>query len=165
VKNVVMLATTHQHQMATSDAASGLGKCLNYLESRFKVQRSVDLQIVMEEWHENLGETVAREFATRSGLRWASVGTPDEEQFRTYRGPICFPGHNGTLQSDGDAPEMYEYGPFENQEARERRMTENVQTEMENYEGGLLVVGLAHTHSLFGKLQSAGFSVAAFSWL
>lgn len=76
MKNVVMLATTHQHQMAASDAASGLGKRLSYPRSRFKAEKAVELQIVMEEWHKNLGETVVKEFATKSGLRWANVGTP-----------------------------------------------------------------------------------------
>jgi hypothetical protein len=165
MKNVVMLATMHQSQMSTNDASLELGKCLNYLKAKLKIQEAVDVQTVMEEWHENLGETVVKEFAAKSGLHWANAGTPDEEQFRTYRGPICFPGHNGTLQSDGDAPEMYEYGPFENQDARERQMVQNVRTEMTNYESGILVLGLAHMHSIFEKLQSSGFQVYGFSHL
>jgi hypothetical protein len=59
---------------------------------------------------------------------------------------------------------MYEYGPFENQENRERRMAENVSAEMEKYETGLFILGTAHLHSVFGKLQSLGFKVVAFSW-
>ena len=165
MKNIVMLATTHESQMSTNDASLGLGKCLDYLKVKFKVQKAVDVQTVMEEWHENLGETVVKDFARRSGLHWANVGTPVEEQFRTYRGPICFPGHNGTLQSDGDAPEMCEYGPFRNQDAREKQMVQNVRTEMTNYESGILVLGLAHMHSVFEKLKSSGFQVYGFSYL
>jgi hypothetical protein len=60
---------------------------------------------------------------------------------------------------------MCEYGPFERQENRERRMAENVQAEMENYESGLFILGLAHLHSVFGKLHSLGFKITAFSWL
>ena len=151
--------------MSTNDASLELGKCLDYLKVKFKIQEAVDVQTVMEEWHENLGETVVKEFATKSGPRWANIGTPDEGQFRTYRGPICFPGHNGTLQSDGDAPEMHEYGPFENQDAREKRMVQNVRAEMESYESGILVLGLAHMHSVFEKLQSSGFKVYGYSYL
>lgn len=165
MKNVVMLATTHQSQMSTNDASLELGKCLDYLRVKFKVQVAVDVQTVMEEWHEHLGETVVKEFATKRGLHWANVGTPDEEQFRTYRGPICFPGYNGTLQSDGGAPAMCEYGPFENQGAREKQMVQNVRTEMTNYESGILVLGLAHMYSVFEKLQSSGFQVYGFSYL
>ncbi len=165
MKNVVMLATTHERQMSTNDASSELGKCLGYLRSKFKVQKTVDMQIVMEEWHENLGETTVKQFATKSGLHWANVGTPDEVKFRTYMGPICFPGHKGTLQPDGEAPGMYEYGPFENQDAREKQMVQNVRVEMENYESGILVLGLAHMHSVFEKLQSSGFKVYGYSYL
>jgi hypothetical protein len=165
VENVVMLSTTHHRQMSANDASSELGKCLDYLRLTFKEQKAVDVQIVMEEWHENLGETVVKEFATKSGLQWANVGTPDEAQFRTYTGPICFPGHNGTLQPDEDAPGMYEYGPFENQETREKRMVQNVGAEMENYKSRILVLGLAHMHSVFEKLQASGFKVYGYSYL
>jgi hypothetical protein len=150
--------------MSTNDARLELGKCLHYLKVKFKIQEAVDVQIVMGEWHENLGETVVREFAAKSGLHRANIGTPYEEQFRTFRGPICFPGHNGTLQSDEDASETHEYGPFENQDAREKQMVQNVRTEMTNYESGILVLGLAHMHSVFEKLQSSGFQVYGFSY-
>jgi hypothetical protein len=60
---------------------------------------------------------------------------------------------------------MDEYGPFENQEARENRMAKNIGAEMENYETGLFIVGLAHLHSIVGKLRTSGFKVTAFSWL
>jgi hypothetical protein len=118
----------------------------------------------MEEWHEDR-ESVVRVFAAESSLRWANVGTPVEEQFRTYRNPVSFCAHNGTLQSDGNAPEMHEYGPFEKQDAREKQMVQNVRTEMTNYESGILVLGLAHMHSIFEKLQSSGFQVYGFSYL
>jgi hypothetical protein len=165
MKNIVMLSTIHERQMSTNDTSSELGKCLDYLKSTFKVQKAVDVQIVMEEWHENLGETVVKLFAKKSGLHWANVGTPDESQFRTYRGPICYVGHNGTLRFDGSAPQMHEYGPFENQEARENRMVQNVGAEMQRYESGILIVGNNHMHSIFGKLQRSGFEVYGYSCL
>lgn len=42
---------------------------------------------------------------------------------------------------------MYQYGPFQSQEAREIRMTGNIASSMEKFEIGLLVCGLAHLHS------------------
>jgi hypothetical protein len=60
---------------------------------------------------------------------------------------------------------MGEYGPFENQDAREERMVQNVRAEMESYESGILVLGLAHMHSVFEKLQSSGFKVYGYSYL
>jgi hypothetical protein len=165
MKSVVMLSTMHELQMSTNDRSSELKKCLAYLKSEFKAQKSVDIQVVMEEWHDDRGESAAREFATRSGLQWANVGTPDEGQFRTYRNPICFCAHNGTLRSDGNAPQMREYGPFEKQEARENRMVQNVRAAMQKYESGILIVGDNHLHSIFGKLRSSGFNVCGFSYL
>jgi hypothetical protein len=167
MKNVVMLATIHQYQMSGNDASLELGECLDYLRSEFKVQKAVDFQTAMEEWSEELGETVVREFATESGLHWANVGTPDEPQFRTYApfGAVKHPGHNGTLRWDPHAPPIDEYGPFEKQEAREKRMVQNVRAEMENYESGILVLGLAHMHSVFEKLESSGFKVYGYKYL
>lgn len=169
MKSVVILATVHEYQVLGNARNSELEKRLDYLISKFGAQ------IVMEEWSENQRECIAKGFATKLDLHWANVGTPDEPEYRTYTKPINCPGYDGTLQlpefADGDelqhwmAPEMDEYGPFENQEAREDRMTKNVQAETENYESGLFVLGLAHLHSIFGKLRSLGFKVTAFSWL
>ena len=158
-KKVVLLATVHQNQIKGLGNNSGLEDRLKYLISRLGVQN------VMEEWSDKHGPSVARELTTKLGLRWANVGTPEEEQFRTYTGPINFPGHDGTLQPvDWDAPGMYEYGPFENQEARESRMATNIRAEMASHEIGLFVCGLAHLHSLFSKLRALEFEVLGFSF-
>jgi len=159
-KKVVILATVHQNQMRGLGNNSDLEERLKYLITR------LGLQIVMEEWSEKHSQSVAKEFSEKQGLLWANVGTPEEDRFRTYTGPINFPGHDGTLQPpDWDAPGMYEYGPFENQEAREDLMSKNVQVEMEGYETGLFICGLAHLHSLFGKLRALEFEVLGFSFL
>jgi hypothetical protein len=60
---------------------------------------------------------------------------------------------------------MDEYGPFENQENREIRMAANVQAQMANHKTGLLILGMTHVHSVFGKLRCLGLRVFAFSWL
>lgn len=153
-----MLATAHQNQISHNAGNQELDTRLDYLRSKFETQ------IVMEEWAEKHGQSVAAKFAARTGLAWANIGTPNEKRFQTYTGPINFPGHDGP-HANWDAPRMDEYGPFENQEAREDRMVANARAEMEKYQAGLLIVGVAHTHSMFGKLQSAKFKVLAFSWL
>ena len=58
-----------------------------------------------------------------------------------------------------------EGGPFDKQEARENQMAKNVQTEMESYEAGLFILGLAHLHSVFSNLWALGFKVTGYSWL
>jgi hypothetical protein len=166
MKSVVMLATVHEYQVLGNARNSELEKRLDFLISKFGAQN------VMEEWSEKRGESFAKAFAgkkalaTISAFHWANVGTPGEPEYCTYRGRINHPEYNGTLpDTDWSAPEMDEYGPFENQEARENRIAMNVQAEMENDESGLLILGLAHLHSIFGKLGSLGFKVTAFSWL
>ena len=157
MKTVVMLATIHQAQALGNALGSPLEARLDYLKSKFGVQT------VMEEWSDKK-ESLAKAFATKSGIHWTNVGTPDEPQFKTYWGLIHYPGHNGTLEHDPDAPSLDEYGPFENQEARENWMADRVKVEMENYETGLFVLGVAHLHSLFAKLRSLGFKVTGYSW-
>lgn len=159
MKNVVMLATVHQYQILGNGLSSELEKRLAYLRSKFNAQS------VMEEWSEKCEESVAKDFATKSGLHWANVGTPDDPQYRTYSGLINYPGHNGTLRWDPHAPSMDEYGPFANQEAREDRIAKNVQVEMESYESGIFILGIGHMHSLFGKSLSLGLKVTGYSWL
>lgn len=166
MKSVVMLASAHEYQVLGNDRNPGLEKRLTYLRSKFSAD------IVMEEWSEAQWESFARGYAAKSGLDWANVGTPDEPKYRTYVycGCIKHPSYDGTLKShrpayDRDAPWMNEYGPFENQEAREVRMAANVQAEMANHTSGLLILGTAHLHSVLSKLRSLGFNVAAFYWL
>ena len=192
MKSVVMLATLHEYQELGNARNSELEKRLDYLISKFgaqvvmeewfeKQRESVAKPSATKKERESFArpsatkkerESFARAFAerkalaTKSAFHWANVGTPDEPQYRTYTGLINYPGYDGSLQPpDWDAPQMYEYGPFENQEIRENQMAKNVQAEMGNYESGLFILGLAHLHSVFGKLQSLGFKVTAFSWL
>jgi len=155
-----MLATVHQLQMPGDGPNSRLTECLAYLSSKFRVQ------IVMEEWAEELGCSAAAKFAEQSGRAWANVGTSDEDQYRTYGCPnVRHPGHDGTLPPDESAPGMDEYGPFSAQELREDRMATNVHAHMQCYETGLFILGIAHMHSLFGKLRSLGLEVKGYSAL
>ena len=157
-KKLVMLATIHQHQVSGSAGCADLETRLEYLRSKF------DVEAIVEEWSDKKG-SCAKGFAAKSSLHWANVGTPDEPQFRTYWGLIYYPGHNGTLPHDPQAPSLDEYGPFESQEARENWMVNRVQAEMANYKTGLFIIGVAHMHSLFSKLRAVGFDVAAYTWL
>ena len=159
MKRIVIFATMHENQILGNVRSSQLEERLDYLKSQLGVQ------IVMEEWSKKKGESAVKAYTTKSGLRWTDVGTPDKPPFQTYLGLVSHPGYNGTLQSDPDAPSMTEYGPFESQDARENQMAKNVQSKMEKYETGLFVLGLAHLHSVFGKLRAMGFEVSAFSWL
>jgi hypothetical protein len=157
-KKLVMLATVHQHQQSGSAVCANLEARLEYLRSNFNIEA------IVEEWSDQK-ESCAKGFAKQKALHWANVGTPDEPQFKTYWGLIYYPGHNGTLPHDPDAPSLDEYGPFENQEKRENWMVDRVEAEMADYVSGLFVIGVAHMHSLFAKLRAVGFDVTAYTWL
>jgi hypothetical protein len=105
MKNIVILATVHQYQMSGNDMNLELEKHLDYLASKF------DVQIFMEEWAEKRGRSISDKIAARLGIQWANAGTPDEDQFRTYRcANVRHPGHDGTLDHDHSAPKWKSTG-------------------------------------------------------
>ena len=159
MKTIIMLATVHECQIPEAEPSSELEKALEYFKPK------LGFQIVMEEWTEKLGESVAAKWAANLGIPWANVGTPDEPQFRTISGKVKHPGHNGTLKWDPHAPRIDEYGPFEAQEARESWMVSKVRAEMEPYQAGIFILGVAHMHSLFAKLRASGLKVVGYSSL
>jgi hypothetical protein len=121
--------------------------------------------ILMEEWTVSQAPSFTSRFATDNGLAYSNVGTPKEDEFATFLiDLISHPGHTGTLGPNFEAPSMREYGPLENQENRERRMLENVRSCMAEHKAALVIVGLAHLHSISMKL-SQQFTVTAYSWL
>jgi hypothetical protein len=154
-----MLATVHQLQKSGHFLNGELEDRLRYLREKFS------FEIILEEWSKNQSPSFAADYANKLHLKWQDIGTSKEEQFSTYTNPINHPGHDGTLDSDPDAPELSEYGPYERQENREKQMLKNIQEKMGNHEVGLLIVGIAHLHSLFGKLESNGFKTTAYNWL
>jgi len=158
VKRIVMLATAHEYQRDGHGLNNELAERLEYLLHKFS------LQIILEEWSDQQTPSFANRFAQRRAA-YSNVGTPDERQYQTYRfGVISHPAHDGTLPTDPCAPLMQEYGPYPQQENREEQMAENVCSAMREFESGLFLMGLAHLHSLFGKLRARNFAVTAYIW-
>ncbi len=156
-KKVVLLGTFHKYQPLGDPGNARLEECLRYLSRKFHVQ------IVMEEWTEEKGPSLAKELAPKLGLQFAYVGTPDEDAFRTFWPQISHPDHDGTLPYDPEAPCMlYEYGPLDAENAREEQMLRSVRKKMEGYTGGIFIVGIAHTHSLFSRFVVMGFDVTTY---
>ncbi len=156
-KKIVLLGTLHKYQPLGDPGNARLEQCLGYLSRKFHVQ------IVMEEWTEEQGPSLAKELAPKLGLEFAYVGTPDEEPFRTCWPQISHPAHDGTLPYDPEAPSMlYEYGPLDAQNAREEQMLRSVRKKMEDYADGIFLVGIAHTHSLHSQLVAVGFDVTSY---
>jgi hypothetical protein len=57
---------------------------------------------------------------------------------------------------------LNEYGPLDTENAREEQMVRGIRKRMEDYMGGMFIVGIAHTHSLHSKLVSMGFDVTSY---
>jgi hypothetical protein len=157
---VVIFGTSHDIQDNGHELNAELGRRLSFLTEKFAPT------VMMEEWCIDRPPSFASQFAHNQGLVYSNVGPPQQEEFRTLGyAPINYPGHNGTLGACWEAPPMYEYGPLEKQENRERHMAQKVQDEMKNHQTGIFIVGLAHLHSMFSRLCQADLNVAAYSWL
>ena len=160
MKRIVILGTAHEYQR--------LGHFLNQqLEIRLEHLRSnFNSQVLLEEWSEKAPPSFAASWAARIGLKYQNIGTPDENQSVLYRcPPIDHPSHDGVLGTNFDAPSMSEYGPFEIQEKREEKMVENIRVAMLNDDNGLLLLGIAHLHSMLARLHSRNFDVVGYHWL
>jgi hypothetical protein len=156
-KKIVILAIAHEYERLGDPGNTKLEECIRYLGRKFKVQ------IVMEEWTEEQGRTLVAELAPKLGFDFARIGTPDDEPFRSCWPQISHPAHDGTLPYDPDAPPMlHEYGPLDAQNAREEQMVRSIGKKMEDYGGGIFIVGIAHTHSLHSKLVEMGFDVTSY---
>ncbi len=113
-------------------------------------------EVVLEEWSvTQLEPTGAAAVSEALGKPWRSIGTADESQFGTF-GPssaVDFP----------TSANINRYGPFDAQERRECAMREKVIREIANFRTGILIFGLAHPHSMSGKL-AGDFEVKSYGY-
>jgi hypothetical protein len=129
------------------------------LEIRAALELIIDTfspKTVLEEW------SGSRPF--RSGVAtlcqaknvpWKSIGTPTTAEFETYN-------HTYALDFPPTA-NVARHGPIPIQERREDTMRQNIIREMSTFDVGVLVIGLAHLHSMSNKL-SDDFDVEAFAY-
>jgi hypothetical protein len=160
MKRVVVFGTVHQFQSDGHFLNDAFGRRLSYLIEHLSAT------LIMEEWSEKCPTSFAKKYAAKRQIAYRNVGTSSEkEEFQTFVfAQINHPGHDGILPTDEEGPPLVEYGPLDKQENRERKMIQNIQSEMESQDIGLFIVGLAHLHSVSAKLKAAGFDVAAFIW-
>jgi hypothetical protein len=155
-KRVVLLGIEHGCQRNGDGFNQELGDRIQCLKEQLAAT------VLMEEWSQN----AAPSFASTLGVPYQNIGTNSEERFETYWSDVRYPGYiDGTLDNSDQHPSMAEYGPLRNQENRENQMVENVRQAMTSHDVGILLIGLAHLHSMCQKLLSADFNVSAFTWL
>jgi hypothetical protein len=145
-KQLILFGTRH---WKASDIPSEIRKSLAVLIDEFKPD------VGLEEWSVIQYETsgAASVFATKN-LPWESIGTPPQEQFRTY-GP--------SDAADFPSGDVNQYGPLAAQEAREKMICGNIEMAMASHQVGLIVIGVAHLHSMLMKL-STKFEVKAYAY-
>jgi hypothetical protein len=160
-QRVVLLATYHQVQSKGDKLNKELRDRLKFLSKKFAAT------ILMEEWCEGCGDSLASELASGDlSIEYKDVGTPRLPESQTLAfPPTNHPAHDGTLGPCEEGPSLNEYAPFEKQENREIRMTQNIVCTMKDHKVGLFVVGLAHLHSMMARLRDEGFNVSGYSWI
>ena len=112
--------------------------------------------VVLEEWSvTQIEASGAAAVSGALGIPWRNIGTNDDAELATF-------GYHRALDFPRSA-NVGEYGPFDVQEKRERIMRDNIVREMVASQNGVLVVGLAHLHSLSMKLSS-DFDLKSFAY-
>jgi hypothetical protein len=116
----------------------------------------VQPDVVLEEWSLTQPEASGAAAVSDSlGIPSRSIGTPNEPGLATF-------GFERALDFPSSA-NIAQYGPFDAQEKRERIMWDNIVREMATSRSGVVVIGLAHLHSLSFKLSN-DFDVKSFAY-
>ena len=112
--------------------------------------------VILEEWSVTQIEiSGVQAVSDAAGIPWRSIGTANHPDFQTF-------GYERALDFPASA-NIGEYGPYDVQERRELIMRDNIVREMAGRQSGVLVIGLAHLHSLSLKL-SMDFDVKSFAY-
>ena len=93
--------------------------------------------------------------AAGHGVTWKSIGTPPTPELESY-------GNEEALDQPMSA-NIQRYGPLNSQEKREKLLSKNIVNIMSAYEIGVVVIGLAHLHSMMMKL-SGNFDVDGYGF-
>ena len=102
-------------------------------------------QVVLEEWSEaQKAPSGVAAVCNEKGVTWNSIGTPNTQEYATYDGIyLGFPL----------SAKIPQYGPIDTQEKRENAMCQNIAAAMSSIDIGIVVIGVAHLHSMFLKLS------------
>lgn len=146
-KKLTLFGTRHY---AATEIPDEIQKVLEFIMDKRRPQ------VVLEEWSETQNrESAAARLCKTKGLLWESIGTPQHEEFETY-------GFAYALDFPNSA-NISRYGPILVQEKRERAMQEHIVRSMSSFDLALVVIGLAHLHSMYVKL-SDDFDLEGFAF-
>jgi hypothetical protein len=112
--------------------------------------------IGLEEWSTNQIESSGfKVLCDAKSILWASIGTPPTDDLGTY-------SYTQALDFPSGA-NIQRYGPFEVQEKREHLMCANIIGAMSSHDSAVLVLGVAHLHSMCMKLKG-DFEIRAWAF-
>ena len=147
MKTLILFGTRHYDAKMPSEIKSVLRLIIEKFEPH----------VLLEEWSETqLNRSGAAAVGDEVGVPWESIGTPPLPEFETY-------GFTHSLDFPSGPAHIVRYGPVAVQENRELAMCTNISTAMLNREVAVVVIGLAHLHSLMVKL-SGGFEVRGYAY-
>ena len=158
MKRVIIFSIVHPVQENGNEWGEEFTRRLAFLI------RELQCTVLMEEWGYDGDKSLLEHFAQQDNIGYTNIGTGTEDAFATFF-PIHHPGYHGSLERlRSDAPSMSEYGPLLKQENREKQMCLNIDRTMLNHDCGIVVIGVAHTHSMAMKMYCAGYEMNIFSW-
>jgi hypothetical protein len=146
-KQLILFGSRHWRM---SDIPHEIQESLRVLINKFQPD------VALEEWSTTQTEKSGLAAVCDSmTLPWETIGTPPEPKFRTcdHTEAADFPASANVIQ----------YGPLPTQEMREEAMCENIVRAMSSCNVGLVVVGVAHLHSMLAKL-SKDFEVKGYAY-
>ncbi len=152
-KSILMIGSAHDFQVVGNPWVK------LFREMLASVVNTYDIQIILEEWNDNRGTSIASTLATTQ-LHWENVGTQDLPEYNTFVGWI-----NNAYDPQQPTYLYFREYPLDVQEKREQFMVNRITELMAGYERGLFVVGMDHLHSCMTKLRRAGFDVKGGNWL
>jgi hypothetical protein len=144
-KEIVLFGTKHY---PAGQAPIGIPDVINFILDKERPD------IVLEEWSDIGPASFASTVAGDRIIYWLDIGTPNKPEFATH-------DHTWALDFTAGSAKIRAYGPIDVQERREKVMCKNISDAMKSYQKALIVLGLAHLHSMFMKLEEE-FEVSAY---
>jgi hypothetical protein len=146
-KQLILFGTRH---WTTSNIPREIRESLKVLIEKFEPD------VALEEWSSTQTEKSGlADVCDSMTLPWETIGTPPKPIFKTcdHTEAADFPTSANVIR----------YGPFPTQEMREEVMCQNVVCAMSSRNAALVVVGVAHLHSMLAKL-SKNFEVQGYAY-
>jgi len=154
-KHLVLIGTAHELQK--DDVANPWRE--EFAELLSGLIDIYSAQIILEEWGESLGTSVGKRFES-STLEWRSIQPAQAAVFSTEApriGPS--PGPDVPFRLS-----LRQY-PFEPHERREVYMVGCIIQAMQAHSHAVVILGIAHLHSMMSKLRAERLTVIAGHWL